>query len=851
MLHPRRCIVSLTGVLGAVFFISSLLSFLSAHQIRSAPTHTTSTQLFEDTTREAGFLHRHRKPILDHKLDNIMAWVSSVGAAAAAGDYNKDGFLDLYVTNSRKDHPNYLYHNNGDGTFEDRAAQAGVAELNNDSGASMDCAWGDYNNDGWPDLYVVKWGRDQMFRNNGDGTFTEITDQVFRRRDGSPGTEWANGNAVIFFDYNLDGRLDLYIGNYFSEVDLWNLESTRIMHDDFETARNGGRNFLYRQETDGTFTEVAEQLGLDDPGWTLAVGSGDLNNDGWPDLYCADDFGPDQLFLNRKDGTFDNITKESIGWDTKKGMNVDMGDFNQDGWLDIYVANITTAEYLQEGNMLWHNNGPNPDGIPTFTDVSLETGTYDGGWGWGAKFLDWDHDSDLDIIAVNGFISAGEGSYWYALASWTVTDDDSADASKWPPINDLSFSGYEATRLWRNESYFVFSERAAELGVTSKGDGRGVVCFDCDNDGDLDIYIANQDQPPNFYRNTLTSTSSNHWLMVELEGNPETGTNRDGIGTRVTVVTRLDRLIREKDGGNGYSGQSDPRLHFGLGPAEEVQLLEVRWPDGGLQYLENVPANQVVQVRQNPAQYTLQLASTLNPLPRPWVKEEKPKKIVPEIHPDELDRMLNKMESQLEKSLDDYTLASLYRTRCVDYGQHGRSIRFFESLVEKDPDNLRARIELACAYVDKIPTHEGMAAIVSKGTLARKSLDQLNPVVQAKPDLWIAYYTRGMNHLYWPRALRHSDDAAEDFQKCIALQEKQELKPYHLRPYIALGDAYAKNGEYNKAREAWKKGLLHFPTAQALLDRLKIEDNDALSDFIDSKRSLDSPIDTDLSFMDK
>ncbi|MEK7730449.1 MAG: VCBS repeat-containing protein, partial [Planctomycetota bacterium] len=176
----------------------------------------------------------------------------------------------------------------------------------------------------------------------------------------------------------------------------------------------------------------------------------------------ADDFGPDQLFLNNRDGTFKNVTKEVLGGDSKKGMNVDFGDFNNDGWLDIYVTNITTAEYLQEGNMLWHNNGVGPDPPPgglSLTDISLETGTYDGGWGWGAKFLDYDNDGDLDLIAANGFISAGEGNYWYDLASWSVLGQDPADAANWPTIGNRSFSGYERERFWRNDGMGSFTER--------------------------------------------------------------------------------------------------------------------------------------------------------------------------------------------------------------------------------------------------------------------------------------------------------------------------------------------------------------------------------------------------------
>ena len=807
---------------------------------------------FVDVTKEAGILHRHHKPQLDAKLAHINAWVSSVGAAAATGDFDNDGWLDLYVTDSRKGLPNYLYRNNGDGTFTDVAKKAGVADLNGDRGTSMDCVWADYNNDGWIDLYVVRWGEDALFRNRGDGTFEDVTALLFHRRDGSPGMQWANGNAVIFFDFNLDGRLDFYVGNYFDEFDLWHLPHTRIMHDDFEKARNGGRNYLFEQQADGRFVEVAATLGLDDSGWTLAVGAADINNDGYPDLYCADDFGPDQLFLNNRDGTFDNVTEDAIGFDTKKGMNVDFGDVNHDGWLDIYITNITTAEYLQEGNMLWHNNGPDEAGRVSFTDISLETGTYDGGWGWGAKFFDYDNDGDLDIIALNGFISAGEGNFWYDLASWTVTGADSGDAANWPPIGTRSFSGYETTRLWRNEGLFTFAERAAELGLYNDRDGRGVVVFDYDNDGDQDLFIANQDQPPNLMKN-VRGTEKN-WLTIKLETDPATKVNRDGIGTRVTVVTSSGSQIRERDGGNSYAAQSDPRLHFGLGDETTITLCEIRWPDGGLQYLENITANQFITVKQDPTRYATRLALEVGP-PKPWVRGEESQRLKPPpIDPEKLERMLSEMEGVLRGNPAEYGRASTYRQTCTTHDRHQRAIDFFRKMVEANPDNERLRIEYSCALVDKIPTCGGLAAIVSKGTLAKSSLNQLDRVIADHKDLWLAYYCRGMNHLHWPRALRHSDDAAIDFEKCIELQSQMGQSgsnDYFVRTYIALGDSFAKAKMYAKARAAWRDGLALFPNSSALKDRLAISDNAALLDYVLSIRNLEQPIDTSLAFLDR
>ncbi len=810
----------------------------------ASPLPSAAGSAFAEVTLEAGIGHRHQKPALDTRVDNIMPWLTSVGAAAAAGDYDGDGWIDLYVTNSSKGQPNWLYRNNGDGTFTDVAGAAGVAAANDENGVGMDCIWADLDNDRRLDLYIVRWGRDLIYRNNGDGTFTDVTAAWI-----PGGTPWANGNAVIALDYDRDGRLDLYVGNYFREVDLWHLDTTLIMHDSFEVARNAGRNFLYHQRPDGKFEEVAARLGVDDPGWTLAVGSADVDNDGWPDLYVANDFGPDKLFLNDGSGGFVDVSAAAIGRDTRKGMNVDFGDFNNDGWLDIYVTNITTAEYLKEGNMLWRNNGPDGSGLTRFMDISPESHTYNGGWGWGAKFFDYDNDGDLDLFSANGFISAGEGSYWYDLASWSVLGKDPADALNWPTIGDRSFSGYEPFRLWRNEGFESFTEVAAEAGVDSVRDGRGVVCFDYDNDGDLDLYVANQGQPPHLYQNR--SAPAAHWLSLRLHADPASGVTADAIGTRVTVVSGGVTRIRERDGGNGYAGQSDPRLHFGLGRQGRVDLVEVRWPDGGLQYLEDVPVDRFVDVVQDRSAY---VGASRMVLDRPQRRERPREQAVPAlpaVDPAELERLLGTLETELSRDPSNHRAAKVYRERCTENGRHDRAIEFFEGLLRRNPGDRRTALELSVAYVDKIPTCGGLAAIVCKGTLARKSLDALAPVIAEDPDWWPARYGRGMNHLHWPRALRHTPDAIADFRHCLELQQRAGARhrPYFERTHVLLGDALAKDQDYAAARGVWRDGLALFPDSPALAERLALQGDHALLDLVEERRSLERPIDTDFSFL--
>ncbi len=807
------------------------------------------TPVFLDVAARAGINHVHHKPRLDPRVDNIGPWLSSVGAAVAAGDFDNDGRIDLYVTDSDKGQPNRLYRNLGDGTFRDVAPAAGVAAVNDDGGTSMDCIWADVDNDGWQDLYLVRWGRDRLFRNDGDGTFTDVTLERFRTAAGEPGTPWANGNAVVALDYDRDGRLDLYVGNYFAaDVDLWRLDSTRIMHDDFERARNAGANFLYHQEPDGTFTDVAVPLGVDDTGWTLAVGAADLDNDGWTDLYVANDFGPDRLFYGDGRGGFADVSATAIGPDTKKGMNVDFGDFNGDGWLDVYVTNITTAHYLREGNMLWRNNGPGADGVTRFMDVASESGTWDGGWGWGAKWLDHDNDGDLDLFSVNGFISAGAGSYWYDLASWTVLGKDPADALNWPTIGDRSFSGHEPDRLWRNDGFETFREVAREVGLASARDGRGIAVLDFDDDGDLDLYVANQGQPPHLYENRVRT--ANHWLRVRLVGDPSRRTSVDAVGARVTLVAGGRRQIRERDGGAGFAGQSDPRLHFGLAADARADLLEVRWPDGGLQVLEGVAADREVVVRQEPSAYAAR-APVEVAAPRPLDRSPAGTSRVPRLSAEELDRLLSAMEAELRRDPSRHELAHAYRRRAAENDAHDRPIAFFRELCDRDPRADGPRLELAVAYVDKLPTCGGLAAIVCKGTLARKSLDVLDELLARDEASWIARYARGMNHLHWPRALRHSAEAVADFGRCLELQlarDNRSGRPFYERIYVLLGDAHAKNSEFEQARRAWRNGLEAFPGSRALVERLALDGDDELLAFVERARSLEATIDTDLSF---
>lgn len=331
---------------------------------------TSTTIHFQEISEKAGARHIHRTRRFPGKTGDVLRMFTSGGSSVAVADYDNDGFDDIFVTDSDARRPNRLYHNNGNLTFTEVSAEAGVTGGNDPLSIVSDAVWFDYDNDGWVDLLVVRFGTPLLYHNEPgpDGKSRHFRDVTAKSRL----KKFANTIAAIAFDYNNDGRLDLLFGNYFKPVNLLNLKDVHVLPNDLDNAVNGGGVTLWKNNGDGSFTDVTDQAGFGKhSGWTLDVGHGDFNNDGLQDVYLACDYGTDRIFFNNGDGTFREVTEKAIGYDTKKGMNVEVGDYDNDGWLDIYVTNITD-EYMKECNMLWHNNG---DG--TFSDVAKETGTCD------------------------------------------------------------------------------------------------------------------------------------------------------------------------------------------------------------------------------------------------------------------------------------------------------------------------------------------------------------------------------------------------------------------------------------------------------------------------------------------
>jgi hypothetical protein len=545
---------------------------------------------FDDVTQKAGVARKHTNRIFKNPYAEIMQGYTALGAAAAVADYDGDGFEDIFVTDSQDTGKNHLYHNNGDFTFTDVAEQAGVANGNDSENASADALWFDYDNDGRPDLLVVRFGHNQLFHNLGNGKFRDVTRDAGLYR-------YMNAITAIAFDYDHDGDLDLFVGSYFQPVNLFNPNTPRFFPESFETANNGGGVTLFRNNGDGTFTDVTEAAGLKSSGWVLDLGHGDADNDGDDDLYVACDFGTDRFFVNNGNGTFTDRTESAIGIDNKKGMNVDWGDFDNDGLLDIYVTNITD-DYMREGNFLWRNNGN-----LTFSDVSRETGTYDTGWGWAAKFFDYDNDGWLDIYVMNGWVSAGKESYVPDIFAMVVKPNiDFADARNWPPMGSKSLSGYQKKRLFHNEGGQIFTDQAARHGLDSIRDGRGIAVADFDNDGRLDLFVTNANAEPFLYRNILPGGS--HWVEFLLEGKKS---NRAGIGAQVRITAAGRTRLSFVNGGNGFASQSTYRVHFGLAGRDAIDKVEVRWPSGTRQVFKGMQADKIYKIVEGssePAKFT-------------------------------------------------------------------------------------------------------------------------------------------------------------------------------------------------------------------------------------------------------
>jgi enediyne biosynthesis protein E4 len=524
-----------------------------------------------DITREAGITFEH------HAAPDKKFIVESMSGGVALVDFDNDGLLDVYLTdsltvetaNDPKAARSALYRNLGNGKFQDVADRAGVAH----PGWAMGACTADVDADGWEDIYVTGLGRNSLYRNNHDGTFTDIAE-----RAGVTGGGWSAGCG--FADYDRDGDLDLFVSRYvhfdFDQLPEFGKGKTcQYRGVDVQCGPRGlpgESDFLFRNDGNGRFSEVGEKAGVRDARQYFGLGVAwfDYNHDGWPDLYVANDSGPNYLYQNQKDGTFKEVAfalgvAVSEDGGEQGSMGVALGDYDNAGRFSIYVTN-----FAEEYDALYRNDGDH------FTDVSFRSKTAASSVPyvkWGTSFFDYDNDGLLDLIVANGHV-------------YPQLEKSRLGAA----------AGYRQRRLlYHNLGDATFEEVAAQFGpvLTEERVSRGLAVGDLDNDGRLDVVINDLDGAPQVLHNELGEVGN--WLLVKLKGK---GSNTNAIGAVISAKAGKRTQMRLVQSGTSYLSQDDMRQHFGLGPEKQVDVVEVRWPDGTTSTLQNVKANQIVQIDQ-------------------------------------------------------------------------------------------------------------------------------------------------------------------------------------------------------------------------------------------------------------
>jgi enediyne biosynthesis protein E4 len=532
---------------------------------------------FKDVTEQAGIHFQHFHGVRSTQLPEDM------GSGAAWGDYDNDGYPDLYVVDVAgplTDSPeqiahspggNRLYHNNGDGTFTDVTEKAGVGF----KGIGMAAAWGDYDNDGLEDLVVTSYDRIVLYHNNGDGTFSDVTHKagLDKYRGFWTGAAWG--------DYDRDGYADLYICGYVKyNFRLEDLKKKSYQYTSLvpytlnPAAYSPERNLLFHNNGDGTFTEVAEQAGVDDPsGRSLSAAWYDFDGDGWPDLFVANDIWGSKLFLNQHNGKFKDVTREVGATDYRGAMGIAIGDWDNDGDPEIFVTH-----WLYQQNALFDNQrflpgAPGRSGPLFFGDIADMVGLGQvsmSSIGWGTSFFDYDNDGKLDLLVVNG-----------------STFQDDKNPRHLVPMKNFLF--------WQKNPQLGFYEVGAVSGAPFQEAhvGRGAAFADSNNDGNMDVFIVNQEGKPQLLQNE--GGTKNNWIEVAVKC---TKSNRSGFGTKVEVEAGGITQSQEIGGQTSYLSQNFRRAHFGLGQNREVSRLRVTFPSGIVHTLQHVRANQIVTVTE-------------------------------------------------------------------------------------------------------------------------------------------------------------------------------------------------------------------------------------------------------------
>jgi hypothetical protein len=575
----RRLLGSSLFVLGSTLLdtlMTPLWKLGDGFTVKAAVTTTPSSPVqFIDVAEQAGL----KVPNVWGGVDKKRIIIETKGSGLAFFDYDNDGWLDIYLTNGSrldahwpagKEPTTHLYKNNRDGTFTDVTEKSGIGR----SGWQTGVCVGDYDNDGWDDLFCTFWGHNILFRNNGNGTFTDVTAKA-----GLTQAHGRWGTGCSFLDYDRDGHLDLFVCNFvkldpdkppsLDEASFCQWKGVPTMCG--PRGLPGDTNILYHNNGDGTFTDVSEKAGILKPGprYSITSVSYDFDNDGWPDIYVAVDSEPSIFFKNNHDGTFTDIAvmagcAYNDDGHEQAGMGLGVADYDCDGWFDIFKTN-----FADDTSNLYHNNG---DG--TFSDLSFNSGvginnTY---VAWGCGFIDYDNDGWTDIVQINGHV--------------------------YPEIDKYNFGeSFKNPRLvYKNLGNGKFKDVSAEMGpgITTRFSSRGAAFGDYDNDGGMDMLILNMNELPSLLHNV--GGSKQNWIKLKLIG---TKCNRTAIGARARVTTGKHIQMDEVNSGASVMSQNDLRLHFGVGSAQIIDAIEIKWPTTQkIERFTQVKANQILTIRE-------------------------------------------------------------------------------------------------------------------------------------------------------------------------------------------------------------------------------------------------------------
>jgi enediyne biosynthesis protein E4 len=591
LLFPsRRVFLKSLSRSALVLSLENVLALAWPGRLRAAPAQKAAEKTenkSEDADLGVSFLNVARESGLnaktifggEHKNKYLL---ETTGCGAAFYDYDNDGWLDIFLVNGSRLEgfpagavpTSHLFRNNRDGTFTDVTAKAGVGH----SGWGQGVCVGDYDNDGWEDLFVTYYGKNILYHNNGDGAFTDVSQKA---GVAGKGTRWNTGCA--FVDYDRDGHLDLFVANYI-DMDLATApvpESGPCLYKSVMVAcgppgLQGGKNILYHNNGDGTFSDVSDAAGIVRANGTYGLGvlTADFDNDGWPDIYVANDSTPSALYQNKHDGKFEDVAIEagcalSADGKPQAGMGVSAADYDLDGNFDLVKTN-----FAGDTPSLYHNVGGG-----NFEDATFGAGlgAHTQFLGWGCGFLDFDNDGWPDILICNGHV--------------------------YPEVEQLKTeAGYPQRKLlYRNLRNGRFADVSlnAGSGISDPVAARGCAFGDFDNDGDIDVVVNTVNDFPQLLR--CDSKLDNNWIKVRTIG---TKSNRSGIGARLKCIahlpgeTRPHQQIDEVRSGGSYISQNDLRVHFGLGKAEKVDVLEVLWPTGKSDTLKDIKVNQLIFVKE-------------------------------------------------------------------------------------------------------------------------------------------------------------------------------------------------------------------------------------------------------------